>query len=159
VTASGQTPADERKPEPVPLDLPSDWKQDTFEQRLDRLQRRVRQVVAVGVTLTAFVLALAASDVAGLVYQRIPFWVSSTVFTIIVFAGASLGQAYIRYENEVSTLDRAIARHPAPGQLPGERWPESADRFWKAALLLTVLAPIAFLVASWWAAIGGTKGR
>ncbi|HXW46153.1 MAG TPA: hypothetical protein VEL03_15305 [Streptosporangiaceae bacterium] len=155
MTANGQKPANER----IELDLPSDWEQDTFEQRRDRLQRRVRQVVAVGVTLTAFVLALAASAAAGLVYQRVPFWVASMVFTIIVLAGASLGQAYIRYENEVSTLERAIAQNPAPTQRPGERWPESADRFWNAALLLTVLAPLAFLVASWWAAIDAAKGR
>ena len=154
MTADGQSSSSRRAPETTAFDLPSDWRQDTFEQRLERLKRRVRQIIAVGVALTAFVLALAASDAATLVYERVPFWVCSVVFTIIVVAGASLGSAYIRYEDEVSTIERAIAmRHPSLEQGPGERWPENAERFWKAALLLTVLAPATFLVASWWAAI------
>lgn len=161
VTPDGQSSNDSPQGTGVSFGLPLDWTQDTFEQRRDRIRRRVRQVVAVGVALTAFVVALAASDPAALIYQRTPFWFSSFIFTLIVFAGVALGAAYVRYEEEASNMELAIERRPRPstGQGPGKRWPESAERFWRAALLLTIMAPIAFLVASWWASIDGARGH
>jgi hypothetical protein len=135
------------------LDRLPDWRQDTYATRLARLQRRSRQVVAVGVALTAFVVALAAGDSANGIYGQVPGWLRATIFTLVAAAGAGLALAYIRYEEEATLIERAIAdRADLEAARIGDRWPKHADAFWIGALVCTTLAPLAFLTAAWWAA-------
>jgi hypothetical protein len=132
--------------------LPS-WREDTYATRLARLHRRNRQVVAVGVALTAFVVALAAGDSANGIYGQVPGWLRATIFTLVVAAGAGLALAYIRYEEEATLIERAIAQDSDQKTVRiGDRWPKFADAFWIGALVCTTLAPLAFLTAAWWAA-------
>ena len=55
------------------------WRQDTHATRLARLQRRSRQVVAVGAALTAFVVAVAAGAAAAGICAATPGWVRATI--------------------------------------------------------------------------------
>jgi hypothetical protein len=136
-----------------PLDRLPDLCEDTYDTRLARLQRRSRQVVAVGVALTAFVIALAAGDSANGIYGQVPGWLRATIFTLVAAAGAGLAAAYIRYEEEATRIERAIAhRADLKAARIADRWPQRADTFWIGALVCTTLAPLAFLTAAWWAA-------
>lgn len=130
-----------------------DWREDTYATRLARLDRRNRQVVAVGVALTAFVVALAAGDSANGMYEQVPPWLRATIFTLVVSGGAGLALAYMRYEEEATLVKRAVAHRGELATAPiGDRWPQRADAFWTGALVCTTLAPLAFLIAAWWAA-------
>jgi hypothetical protein len=140
-----------------PIDLDegeNGWVKDNYQQRYDRLSRKVRQVVAVGVGLTAFVVTFVVSDVATRIYEQSPGWLGATVLTLALVAGGCLGQAYIRYEREQTVFARALPRTSAeaPG-CPGLRWPAGADNWWKAALAFVTLTAIMFLVAIWWPVI------
>ena len=87
--------------------LPS-WREDTYATRLARLRRRRNEVVAVGAGLTGFVVAVAAGAVAAGIYSDVPSWVRATIFTLVVAAGAGLGLAWIRFEEETDRIARAI---------------------------------------------------
>lgn len=133
---------------------PPDWREDTYETRLARLERRNRQVVTVGAALTAFVITLAAGDSANGIYGQVPGWLRATIFTLVVAAGAGLGSAYIRYEDEATSIKWEITHRADLKTAPigQDRWPRHADTFWIGALVCTTLAPVTFLTAAWWAA-------
>ena len=133
---------------------PSGWEDDTFAHRRARLTRRTRQIATVGVALAGFVVGLAAGDAASTMYVQVPAWLRAVVFTLIVVAGGCLGAAYIRFEDEVNRIAVQIDRGAVKGEDPiGAGWPESAERLWLFALISTIMAPLAFLVAAWWASI------
>jgi hypothetical protein len=133
--------------------LPS-WREDTYATRLARLQRRSRQVVAVGVALTAFVVAVAAGDAANGIYSEVPGWLRAMIFTLVVAAGAGLAFAYLRFEEETERIEEAIEHRAdmAAARIGDRRPPRHADAFWIGALVCTGLAPVAFVTAAWWAA-------
>jgi hypothetical protein len=109
-------------------------------------------ISTVGLALAGFVVVLAAGDAASAMYGQVPSWWRAVVFTLIVLAGAFLAAAYIRFEDEVHRIslkiDRAVAEAADPIE---DDWPEAAERLWLVALIFTVLAPAAFLVATWYA--------
>ena len=138
----------EEPPDPVP-----GWWYDSYTERLSRQQHRNRLVVAVGVALTAFVVALAAGDSANGIYDEAPGWIRAAVFTAVAAAGAGLALEYIRYEEQATLIERAIAKDPrVQAARIGDRWPLQADVFWKGALVCISIAPLLFLGAAWWVA-------
>ena len=136
------------------LDRVSSWREDTYATRLARLERRSRQVIAVGAALTAFVVAVAAGDAANGIYGDVPGWVRAMIFTLVVAAGAGLAFAYIRFEEESERIEEAIEHRAdlAAARIGDRRPPRYADAFWFAGLACTALATLAFLAAAWWAA-------
>ena len=130
----------------------ADWRHDTFAQRQERLTRRTRHISLVGLSLAGFVIGLAASDTASAVYSQVPSWLRATVLTLIVVAGATLGSAYIRFDDRVHQIATSIERGTAGAtDRIHDEWPEAAERLWLIALISTVLGPLMFLVAAWWA--------
>ena len=130
------------------------WREDTYATRLARLKRRSRQVVAVGVALTAFVVAVAVGDAANGIYSEVPGWLRAMIFTLVVAAGAGLAFAYLRFEEETERIEEAIEHRAdmAAARIGDRRPPRHADAFWIGALVCTGLAPVAFVTAAWWAA-------
>jgi len=136
------------------LDDLSSWRTDTYATRLTRLERRNRQVVAVGAGLTAFVVAVAAGPVANGIYDEGPGWLRAMILTLLVAAGANLALAYIRFEEETERIEEAI-EHDADlegASIGDRRPPRHADLFWAGGMVCTALAPLAFLTAAWLAA-------
>jgi hypothetical protein len=145
---------DEDVPRGPPRLSPADsWRDDTYEQRSERLVRRTRLVSTVGIALGGFVVVLAAGDSAASMYGEVPRWARAVVFTLIVLAGAFLGAAYIRYEEAGHLISVEMKRGLAKPDDPiGETWPDRADHLWYIALVFTTLTPVAFIATAWWAA-------
>lgn len=143
---------DSGDPKLLQPELPSDWKRDTVKQRYGRVQRKVRQVATAAVALGAFVVALAASEPAAVVYNKAPSWMQAIVFTFIAAAGLCVACAYILYDQEAVFLNRVIEYQNHADLRPGNRWPRGADWFWRAAVILIGLTVATFLVAVWQAA-------
>lgn len=134
--------------------MTDDWRDDSVSLRLARIKRRVRLVIAASAALTAFVLTLAAGDAANGVYAEAPDWMRAVVFTLAVFNGVCLMWAFSGFDSEMSDLERQNDRN---GNSAAGGWPEAAERWWTASLVLTVLTPLSFVAVVWFVAAAGGK--
>ncbi|RSS53165.1 hypothetical protein [Streptomyces sp. WAC01280] len=118
-----------------------------------QLEHRSKQVIGVAGGLTAFFIAVVSGAAAAEIYAQSNTLLRAVVFTLVAFAGFSLGMAYIRYEEAHTKITKAIDEGVS-GDTPSEPrdWPGAADCWWHLALLFTTLAPVSFLFAVWWAA-------
>jgi hypothetical protein len=127
------------------------FENDTYRQRKRRVERRLRLVTLVGASLTLFLAVLLSGDAASAVYTAVPLWWRALILMLLVFTGACIASAYIRYERELHALQVLIEDGiPAgtPSQ-PGKRWAVDADVFWISGLLLFVATAVLFVVAGW----------
>jgi hypothetical protein len=110
-------------------------------------------------------IALSAGDLASSVMADVPSLLTALLMTSLVLAGGCLALARVGFEWAATEISRRLNAGTAPAStgpaakqiasadaLPSELegWPRFAEAMWRAALLLTVVAALSYLVAAWW---------
>lgn len=123
---------------------------DTIAIRLARYDHSVKRCAYVGGGIGGLLVLVGLN---GNSIVNAPLWLRASVITLVIFAAAALGRAYMGFASANYKLTAKQKRDGLPDDKNADSaiiYTDSSHTFYVASLLLLIVAAILVIVGAWW---------